>query len=150
MCQKSLKKIVNEKKYYEEEVNRGAYKEEITRLIKEVKRKLNVEIPIEYLDIVSRINGIEFNGFILYGVDEYLLECKMNQCIDGLIDANQMWYENEEQKKYLFLGESNISWYVYEHKNHIFIELDNPSGRKINEFNSFYEMFNKILTDAMM
>ena len=74
----------------------------------------------------------------------------MNQCIDGLIDANQMWYENEEQKKYLFLGESNISWYVYEHKNHIFIELDNPSGRKINEFNSFYEMFNKILTDAMM
>ncbi len=95
MWEKSLKKIVNEKKHYKEAVNRGAYKEEITRLIKEVNRKLNVEVPEEYLHIISRINGIEFNGFTLYGIDEYLLECKMNQRIDGLINANQIWYENE-------------------------------------------------------
>ncbi|WP_278321670.1 YrhA family protein [Clostridium massiliamazoniense] len=68
----------------------------------------------------------------------------------GSVDSNQIWYENEEQKKYLFLGESNISWYVYEYKNKCFNELDNPSGRESNKFNSFYEMFNKILIDAVM
>lgn len=150
MWEENLKKVIDEKKMYDEEVNSGASKEEIARLIEEVNKKLNVEIPKEYLDIISKINGIEFNGFILYGVDEYLLEHQTNQSIYGLVDSNQIWYENEEQKKYLFLGESNISWYVYEYKNKCFIELDNPSGRESNKFNSFYEMFNKILIDAVM
>ena len=150
MWKDNLKKIIDEKKMYDEEVNSGASKEEITKLIAEAKKKLNVEIPKEYLDIISKINGIEFNGFILYGVDAYLLEHQINQSIYGLLDSNQIWYENEEQKKYLFLGESNISWYVYEYKNKCFIELDNPSGRESNKFNSFYEMFDKILIDAVM
>lgn len=150
MWEDNLKIIINEKKIYDEEVNLGASKEEIDRLIEEANKKLNVEIPKEYLDIISKINGIEFNGFILYGIDEYLLEHQINQSIYGIIDSNQIWYENEEQKKYLFLGESNISWYVYEYKNKCFIELDNPSGREINKFNSFYEMFNKMLRDSVM
>lgn len=150
MWEDNLKKIIDEKKMYDEEVNPGASKEEIGKLIAEASEKLNVEIPKEYLDIISKVNGIEFNGFILYGVDENLLEHEINQSIYGLVDSNQIWYENEEQKKYLFLGESNISWYVYEYKNKCFIELDNPSGRESNKFNSFYEMFNKILVDAVM
>lgn len=150
MWEENLKKIIDEKKMYDEEVNLGASKEEIDKLIVEAKEKLSVEIPKEYLDILSKVNGIEFNGFILYGVDKYLLEHEMNQSIYGLVDLNKIWYENEEQKKYLFLGESNISWYVYEYRNKIFIELDNPSGREINKFNSFYEMFNKLLVDALM
>lgn len=149
MWEDKLKKIIDEKKMYDEEVNSGASKEEIARLTEEANKKLNVEIPKKCLDIISKINGIEFNGFILYGVDEYLLEHQINQSIYGLIDSNQIWYENEEQKKYLFLGESNISWYVYEYKNKCFIELDNPSGRESNKFNSFYELFNKILTDVV-
>lgn len=150
MWEDNLKKIIDEKKMYDEEVNPGASKEEIGKLIAEASEKLNVEIPKEYLDIISKINGIEFNGFILYGVDEDLLKHEINQSIYGLVHSNQIWYENEEQKKYLFLGESNISWYVYEYKNKCFIELDNPSGRESNKFNSFYEMFNKMLVDAVM
>lgn len=150
MWEDNLKKIIDEKKMYEEEVNLGASKEEISKLIAEVRQKLNVEIPKEYLDVISKVNGIEFNGFILYGVDKYLIEHEINQSIYGLVDSNQIWYENKEQKEYLFLGESNISWYVYKYKDECFIELDNPSGREINKFNSFYEMFNKILEDALM
>lgn len=150
MRKDNLKKIIDEKKMYDEEINLGASKEELDKLILESKEKLGVQLPRQYLDIISEVNGIEFNGFILYGVDEYLLESEINQRIYGLIDSNQIWHENEEQKKYLFLGESNISWYVYEHENSSFIELDNPSGRESNRFNNFYEMFNKLLLDAIM
>lgn len=150
MWEDNLKKVIEEKKIYNEQVNLGASKREISKLIIEARKKLNIEIPKGYLDIISEVNGIEFNGFILYGIDEYLLENEINQSIYGLIDSNQLWYENEEQKKYLFLGESNISWYVYEDKSKSFIELDNPSGREINKFNSFYEIFNKMLSDSIM
>lgn len=150
MWQNNLKKIIDEKKMYDEEVNSGASQKEISKLVIEVKKKLNVEIPKEYLDVISKINGLEFNGFILYGIDEYLLDSEINQSIYGLLESNQIWYENEGQKKYLFLGESNISWYVYEHKSNSFIELDNPSGTESLKFNNFYEMFNKLLIDATM
>lgn len=150
MWEDDFKKIVDEKKMYKEEVNVGATKEEIKKFTVEVKKSLDKEIPKEYLNIIERVNGIEFNGFILYGIDEFLLENEPKQHIYGLIDSNQIWYENEEQKQYLFLGESNISWYVYKYDNESFIELDNPSGREINKFSNFEDMFEKLLLDALM
>lgn len=150
MWEENLKKIIDELKLYDEKINQGASKNEIKRLKLEAKSKLGFELPSEYLDIISKVNGLEFNGFILYGVDEYLLGSEINQNIYGLIEYNLIWHENEEQKKYLFLGESNISWYVYDIENKNFIELDNPSGEKIEKFNNFYEMFKKLLEDAVM
>jgi hypothetical protein len=149
MWEDNFKKIVNEKKMYEEEVNLGATKEEVEKFISEVRKEIDKEIPKEYLNIIERVNGIEFNGFILYGIDEYLLENEPKQHIYGLTGLNQIWYENEEQKQYLFLGESNISWYVYKCDDRSFIELDNPSGREINKFFKFEDMFEKLLLDAL-
>lgn len=150
MWECSLKKIIDEKRLYDEEVNLGASKEEINNLVNEINKQLGKEIPNEYLDILSKVNGLEFNGFILYGIDENLLEHENSEYISGLIDTNKILYENQDKKKYLFLGESNISWYVYEYENKRFIELDNPSGRECTIFSSFYDMFEKLLEDAVM
>ena len=57
---------------------------------------------------------------------------------------------SEKQKEYLFLGESNISWYVYQYKNQCYMELDQPSGREIHRFRNFYEMCDKVLSEAIM
>ena len=122
---------------------------EIYELVTTAKEKWNMEIPQQYLDVLSRINGIEFNGFILYGVDQYLLEHEMKQLVYGLLEFNHIWYENEKQREYLFLGESNISWYVYQYKNQCYMELDQPSGREIHRFRNFYEMFDKVLDEAI-
>ena len=150
MWKDSLKKVIDEKKLYDEELNLGASNEEINKLVNETKEQLGKDIPNEYLDILSKVNGLEFNGFILYGIDENLLEHENNEHIYGLIDTNKIWYENQDQKKYLFLGESNISWYVYEYENKKFIELDNPSGRECTIFSSFYDIFEKLLEDAVL
>lgn len=149
MWEDNFKKIVNEKKMYEEEINLGATKEEVEKFISEVRKEIDKKIPKEYLNIIERVNGIEFNGFILYGIDEYLLENEPKQHIYGLTGLNKIWYENEEQKQYLFLGESNISWYVYRCDYRSFVELDNPSGREINKFFKFEDMFEKLLLDAL-
>ena len=150
MWEENLKKIVDELKIYDEKINQGASNKEIRRFKLESKSKLGIELPSEYLDIISKVNGLEFNGFILYGIDEYLLDSEINQNIYGLIDYNLIWHENEWQRKYLFLGESNISWYVYDIKDKNFIELDNPSGERVNKFNDFYKMFEKLLADSVM
>lgn len=52
-------------------------------------------------------------------------------------------------KAIFFLGESNISWYVYDLTSHKYIELDNPSGNRVEIFDNIETMVEKILTDAL-
>ena len=97
-----LQQIREEKELYDEEINSGASEKEIYELVTTAKEKWNMEIPQQYLDVLSRINGIEFNGFILYGVDQYLLEHEMKQLVYGLLEFNHIWYENEKRENTYF------------------------------------------------
>ena len=149
MWKDKLQEIIQEKKIYGEKVNIGATEEEIGMFFKEVKAELNVDLPNDYANILELVNGLEFNGFILYGIDQILLSKQSNQSINGLIEYNKIWYENEWQKKYIFIGESNISWYVYDFAECKYAELDNPSGRENEVFSSLEDMVEKILSDAL-
>ena len=88
------------------------------------------------------------NGFILYGVDRELFD-SLPYAVYGLIEQNEIWREPEGQRAYLFLGESNISWYVYEAASGRYMELDNPSGRETAVFRSGGEMLEKLLDDCL-
>ena len=125
MWKKKLQEIADEKNLYGEKINDGATTEAIQRFLKEVKSELNVDLPNEYVRFLEIINGVEFNGFILYGIDQYLQNEEQNQLVNGLIDYNKIWYENEWQKQYVFLGESNISWYIYDLVERTYYQLDN-------------------------
>ena len=149
MWKDKLQEIIQEKKIYGEKVNIGATEEEIEIFFKKAKDELNVDLPNDYSKILELVNGVEFNGFILYGIDQNLLSMQPNQSINGLIEYNKIWYENEWQKKYIFIGESNISWYVYDFAECKYVELDNPSGRENEVFSSLEYMVEKILSDAL-
>ena len=95
MWKEKLKEIIQEKAIYGEKVNNGALEKEINIFNKKVAEELNVNLPNEYIKVLEIINGIEFNGFILYGIDEELLEKNSNQHINGLLKFNKIWYENE-------------------------------------------------------
>lgn len=149
MWKDKLQEVVQENNLYGEKINIGATEEEIELFLKEAKAELKVDLPDDYVKILELVNGLEFNGFILYGIDQHLLSMQPNQSINGLIEYNKIWYENEWQKKYIFLGESNISWYVYDLIECKFYELDNPSGREIEVFNGLEYLLEKFLSDAL-
>lgn len=150
MWKEKLEEIIQEKALYGEKVNSGALEKEIKVLNEKVAAELDVILPDEYIGVLEIINGIEYNGFMIYGIDEGLLEESPNQHINGLIELNKIWYENEQQKQYLFLGESSISWYVYDLLIKKYYELDNPSGQICDEFCSFELLVEKVLRDALM
>ncbi len=149
MWKDKLQEIIQEKNLYGEKVNIGATEEEVQLFLKEIKLELEVDLPSEYAKVLEVVNGIEFNGFILYGIDKHLLSIQPNQMINGLIEYNKIWYENEWQKKYIFLGESNISWYVYDLTEYKYCELDNPSGRENEVFCNLECLIEKLLADSL-
>lgn len=149
MREELLSKLENIERSYGEAINGGALQEELTALVKAVQKELGVEIPPEVLQALGEINGFECNGVIFYGVDEKLLAKKPVIHINGLIETNLEWYENEWQKKYLFVGHRDISWYVFNLVDKRYYELDLPSGNVVTKFATFDEVLTEMLTDAI-
>lgn len=152
MWKENLNRVKKVEESYGDEINGGATDSEIIRFTKKGSKTLDIEFPKEYTEILKEINGLDFNGFVLYGIDEELLENSRNirQKIYGAIEYNEIWYDVEENKAYIFLGESNISWYVYEMKTNLYWELDNPSGSEMYSFKTFPELFDKMLGDSLL
>lgn len=150
MWRENLEAIRQEVRIYGQELNNGISEKEANMFAKTVKKEMKVVLPQQYLDALKDVNGLEYNGIILYGMDEHLLNKEPNQHINGLIENNDIWNENEWDTPYLFLGEGDISWYAYNPENKKYYELDNPSGDVMKEFESFDLLFVKMLEDALM
>ncbi|MDG6894092.1 YrhA family protein [Volucribacter amazonae] len=104
--------------------------EDYLKLCKENK----IYIPDSYFSILKEINGFEFDGCILYGIGKQYLNVTPNEFIYDLIERNKIWHENKENIIYTYLGETNISWYVYYKNNNSYLVLDMPSGEIMEEF----------------
>lgn len=148
--QDKLEELKAENARFGEKMNNGISGKEAHTLIVKAEEELNVSLPSEYISILKVVNGVEFNGFIIYGADEEFLNNAPSQMVNGLIDNNKVLYENEWQKKYLFLGESSISWYAYDAATQKYLELDKPSGDVVKEYTTFDDLLKKIFTDALM
>lgn len=124
---------------------------EIIRMKQAFKRKFgNIVLPETYLDFLKNINGLDFNGLVIYGVDEVLLEREVDEEVHGLIVTNELWYENESQKQYIFYADSDVAWYCCDLKESVYVELDKPSGTLIQSFDSFESMLSDALETALL
>ena len=102
MWKNDLESIRQEMETYQELVNNGALEVELSKFQTEVKKRLSITLPDDYLNYLRCNNGIEFNGFVLYSIDEYILNEPLNQQVNEFIATNEIWYEVEEQKQYIF------------------------------------------------
>lgn len=149
MWKEKLMEISKIEQKYGEVINKGASEEELEIFIPTVRKELGIDLPTEYIEVLKVINGLEFDGYILYGIDMELLKDEPERNINGLIQNNKDWYENEWNKKYLFIGDSSMSWYVYDIDAQQYCELDNPSGEEMEVFNSIEDMLYKLLCEAI-
>ena len=149
MWQEKLEKVREAGRAFDRAcVNPGVSAEALRSWADRVEEALGVRPPREVLEVLRCANGLEWNGFILYGVDRDSLPVSYQ--VSGLVEQNEIWYEVESQRAYLFLGESNISWYVYAIADGRYLELDNPSGREMGAFSSWGALLEKLLDDCLL
>ncbi|MEH7596424.1 SMI1/KNR4 family protein [Bacillus toyonensis] len=137
-------------KSFNDKLNTPATDTEVHRLRKHVKEKFNVDLPSEYEEFLKTVNGLDFNGLVIYGVDPSLLDTERDEQICGFIDTNEIWYENEFQKEYLFFGVSNIAWFCKNLSEGTYLELDKPSGTVMKTYNDFNTMLEEALKTALL
>ncbi|MCY8232239.1 YrhA family protein [Priestia endophytica] len=106
-------------------------------------------LPKQYLNFLHIVNGLQFNGLNIYGVDKGLSDIKSEESIEGIIEMNELWHENAEMKKYIFFGDADISWYCYDMDENMYMELDKPSGTIVSSFDDFDFMLKNALEMAL-
>lgn len=141
-----LEEIRKTEAKYGDELNSTVTDQEIRNFEEAVLGKFLVkEIPLEYKKFLQTVNGLDFNGLVIYGLDQELLREENDEEVYGFIETNEQWHENDEQKKYLFFGDSDTAWYCLDVIQNEYLELDKPSGTLMNKFNDF----NAMLADAL-
>lgn len=96
----------------------------------------------EYEELLKRVNGLEFNGLVIYNAQP-------DDENNGFIGANEIWRDNEWDNNYLFFGDSSISWYCLDIDNYVFLELDKPSGDIMEEYKGFEEMISEAIKNLL-
>lgn len=141
-----LEEIGKTEAEYGDELNAPVTDQEIRNFEAAVLGKFPVnEIPSGYKKFLQTVNGLDFNGLVIYGLDQELLRGENDEEVYGFIETNEQWHENDEQKKYLFFGDSDTAWYCLDVIENEYLELDKPSGTLMNKFNDF----NAMLADAL-
>lgn len=148
MWKKYLKKIEKEMKEFGETRNKGASQTSIALVQKAYETANGVSLPQDYLELLREVNGIEYNGGIFYGVDEEFLQSEPQQNISGVLDMNLVWHEDDYMTDYIFLGENDISWFVYHPSDGKYYMLDNPSGEIISAYSDTESMLGQLLKDS--
>ncbi|HDX9655165.1 MULTISPECIES: YrhA family protein [Bacillus] len=123
---------------------------ELSKFRKSVVEKFGEDVlPQQYYEFLQTVNGIEFNGLIIYGIDQSFLDFKPINQVDSFFDANEIWESIKDEEELIFFGDSDIAWYCYNVSKKKFVELDKPSGEHMETFCDFDTMLKSALSAAL-
>ncbi|CAM4267000.1 SMI1 / KNR4 family protein [Bacillus luti] len=132
------------------ELNLPINEKELSKFRKSVVEKFGEDVlPQQYYEFLQTVNGIEFNGLIIYGIDQSFLDFKPINEVDSFFDANEIWESIKDEDELIFFGDSDIAWYCYNVSKKKFVELDKPSGEHMETFCDFDTMLKSALSVAL-
>ncbi len=148
MWKETLEKVRAQEAGYGGKLNGPASEAEIKKFEDEIK-KAGAIVPDGYYDFLRVINGVEYNSFIIYGIDEDLLDKETAQGTTGFLFQREVW-EETASGKFTYLGESSIDFFAYGVETQKYYVLDNGSEDIMEEFNTLDELLERILSHSLL
>ncbi len=109
-----IKEVRVAAKKWGEVLEPGATESEIDDFVKKVERQYDAVLPEAYIDMLRIVNGLEFNGLIVYGTKDSISD--LNSSPLDFFVANDSFREtrNRDAEKLLLLGETSTGLLVYD------------------------------------
>lgn len=147
MWKDKLEEIRNDELQYNEKLNTGISISELSFIEAKLDLLGSKNFTKSFVKFLLETNGLDYNGYVVYGVIHSDYPC--DEEIYDIFECNEIWHENENFKRYIFWGESGLSWYVYDKISQKYLELDNPSSRFLGEYDSFEKLLEKELKESL-
>lgn len=116
---------------------------DILSLMKELKGKHSISLPLDYIELLKISNGLEFSGLRIYATHTIPIEGHSDRFIEGILDANAIWWENPDTRKYLFFGEDDLSLFGFNTETGEYEDLDRVSLDAMDNFSNFTSLISQ-------
>jgi len=119
-----------------------ATEEDIEQTINQAKKKLNVDLPENYINFLRFRDGFGFEGLLVYGA----VSSKMKEGFHrNVLEVNEKWREREEHKNFLFFADSDMYLYGLNLLSKQYEQQDRYSSDVLQ----VYPEFDHMLADAI-
>lgn len=140
MYEQLLTQIGAEQARYGERSQPPATEERLERLRQRAREELGAEVPEEYLDFLRTQDGLNHNGLFIYASEPSPVEGTTDATIDGLVEANLGWRDDDFFKDLLVFGEGNMDLYVRHLPTGEYRVIDRVPGNLIETHPSFKQL----------
>jgi hypothetical protein len=127
----------------------GAHPDDLETTQSEAEDQFDIQLPAELLAVLKVVDGFSENGVTLYGADQ---DPQHDQAYGASIVAENLclWSTMPElAEEYLFLGDSDLWYFVWEIKSNRYGALSRSTLKPVHYFESIEAMINDMLVQAL-
>ena len=140
MYEQLLTRVGEEQARYGERSQPPCTEERLERLRRRARAELGTEVPEEYAAFLRAQDGLNHNGLFIYASETSPVAGAADATIEGLVEANLGWRDDEFFNDYLVLGEGNMDLYVRHLPTGEYQTLDRTPGNLIESHPSFDQL----------
>ena len=141
MYQELLREVAEAQSKYGERKQPPGHPERLARLRERVREELAAEVPPEYEAFLREQDGLNWNGLFIYACEpSEVAGASADAHIEGFVEANLAWRDDEHMRDYLVFGEGNMDLYVRHLPTGEYRTIDRVPGNLIETHPSFEAM----------
>jgi hypothetical protein len=140
MCQQLLDELQAAQARYGEQRQPPCTDELLEQLRRRVHEELGAELPDEYAAFLRAQDGLNHNGLFIYASETVPVVGATDASIQGIVEANVGWRDDEHLVTYLVFGEGNMDLYVRHLPTGDYHVIDRVPGNLIETHRSFDQL----------
>jgi hypothetical protein len=128
----------------------GATEEELDRLAEAMHSRLGIVLPGSLRATLQTVDGFIENGVVLFGTDHELRDDGFDSGPGIIEETENLWTTIPEAKeRYLFLGDSDLWWFVFDLALQSYLVLSKSAFQPVYQFADAADLVNDMLRQAL-
>lgn len=129
---------------------KGLKYDEINELSNLSKEKLGCELPVDYKEFLSEINGFSYDGFTIFSkFNENIKQLlpRTDEETNDVICWNKMYYAMTDITDYIILGKSDLDYVAYDKEKNVYLILTNGTMDEMDKSENFEELLRRYVKE---
>lgn len=113
MYQELLKTIGERASSYGESLQPPCSTESLAALHNRVQDELGVQLPEEFAAFLAKVNGLDWNGLVIYASERSPIVGYTDRFIEGIVEGNLSHRDQEPMNDFLVFGDDGDALYTF-------------------------------------
>jgi hypothetical protein len=109
------------------------------------KRELGCVLPDGYCALLRRVDGLDWNGLVVYASERQPLAGASDGFIEGLVEGNLDFRDHEPMKEYLVFADDGVVLFTHNTTSNRYEVILRVGLTLLESFDSFDELLNDAL-----